>query len=131
MYESTCRLSQGSDYYSLTFPDLYSEATPDETGYHMWSYSLLPWDPLKPAGSTNFSKLANVSITHRMSPAAQNSAGINTATGRPEDQNGNIIQWPSSTGVLTDMPQRYQHVLIARNWNIARVANGSLGQPVL
>ena len=131
VYENTCRLAQGSDYYSLMHPDLLSEATPDETGYHMWSYSLKPWDPLKPAGSTNYSKLANVSVSHDMSPAAQASAGIGTASGRPEDQNGNIIQYPDSSGVEVDFPQKYRHIFIARNWNIARVANGSLGHPTL
>ena len=131
VYENTCRLSQGSDYYSLIHPDLLSDATPDETGYHMWSYSIHPWDPLKPAGSTNYSKLANVSVSHDMSPAAQASAAIGTATGRPEDQNGNIIQYPDAAGVDQDFPQRYRHIFVARNWNIARVANGSLGHPTL
>lgn len=131
VYENTCRLSQGSDYYSLIHPDLMSEATPDETGYHMWSYALKPWDSLKPSGSTNYSKLANVSIQHDMSPAAQASAGINTAGGVPQDQNGNTIQYPNSSGVLVDFPQRYRHIFVARNWNIARVANGSLGHPTL
>lgn len=131
IYESTVRVAQGSDYYSLILPDLISEATPDETGYHMWSYALLPWDPLKPSGSTNYSKLANVQITHNMSPAAQAAAGIGTAGGVPEDQNGNPIQWPNSSGVLTDFAQSFRHILIAKNWNIIRVANGSLGHPTL
>ncbi len=131
VYENTCRLAQGSDYYSLMHPYLLSTAVPDETGYHMWSYSLLPWNPLKPAGSTNYSKLANVSITHDMSPAAMAAAGIGTASGRPEDQNGNIIQYPDSGGIEVDQPQRFRHIFRARNWNIARVANGSLGHPTL
>lgn len=131
VYENTCRLAQGSDYYSLMHPDLFSEATPDETGYHMWSYSLKPWDPLKPAGSTNYSKLANVSISHDMSPAAQAASGINTAGGHPEDQNGNIIVYPDLSGVEQDFKQKFLHIFLARNWNIGRVANGSLGHPTL
>jgi hypothetical protein len=131
VYENTCRLAQGSDYYSLMHPYLLSTAVPDETGYHMWSYSIKPWDPLKPAFSTNYSKLANVSITYDISPAAMAAAGIGTASGRPEDQNGNIIQYPDSAGVLQDQAQRFRHVFQARNWNIARVANGSLGHPTL
>lgn len=131
VYENTCRLAQGSDYYSLIHPDLMSEATPDETGYHMWSYSLVPWDPLKPAGSTNFSKLANVSMSHDMSPAAQASAGIGTASGVAEDAAGNPLQWPNTAGALAEFAQKYRHIFIARNWNIARVANGSLGHPTL
>lgn len=131
VYENTCRLAQGSDYYALIHPDLLHPAIPDDTGYHIWSYGLKPWEPLKPSGSTNYSKLANVSIAHDMSPAAQASAGINTPSGRPEDQNGNIIQYPDASGVLVDFPQKFRHILVARNWNIARVANGSLGHPTL
>lgn len=131
VYENTCRLAQGSDYYSLMHPYLLSTAVPDESGYHMWSYSIKPWDPLKPAASTNYSKLANVSITHDMSPAAMAAAGIGTPSGRPEDQNGNIIQYPDSAGIEVDQPQRFRHIFQARNWNIARVANGSLGHPTL
>lgn len=131
VYENTCRLAEGSDYFSLIHPDLMSEATPDETGYHMWSYSLCPWDPLKPAGSTNYSKLANVSISHDMSPAAQASAGIGTSTGGPVDKSGNPLQYPNASGVVTDFPQQYLHIFEARNFNIARTANGSLGHPTL
>jgi hypothetical protein len=127
VYENTPRLAQGSDYYSLIHPDLLHPAIPDETGYHIWSYSLHPWDPLKPAGSTNYSKLANVSISHDMSPAAVASAGIGTASGQPEDQNGNIIQYPDTTGTLVDFAQQYSHIFIARNWNIARKRNFFLG----
>ncbi len=131
IYESTTRLAQGSDYYSMIHPDLFSEATPDETGYHMWSYSLKPWDPLKPAGSTNYSKLANVSISHDASPAALASVGINTASGAPETKNGSPLVWPNMNGVEVPFAQKYRHVFQARNWNIARVANGSLGHPTL
>lgn len=128
VYENTCRLAQGSDYYSLIFPDLFSEATPDESGYHLWSYGLLPWSPLKPSGSTNYSKLANVSLSHDMSPAAQAAAGVN---GAPVDQNGNPIVYPDASGNEVEFPQKFRHVFVARNWNIARVANGSLGHPTL
>lgn len=131
VYEAATRLAAGSDYFSLIHPDLMSEATPDETGYHLWSYSLKPWDPLKPAGSTNFSKLANVSISHDMSPAARSAQGINTASGQPEDQNGNIIQYPNSSGVEEDFAQVFQHILVGKNWNIGRAANGSFGHPTL
>ncbi len=131
VYENATRLAQGSDYFSLVQPLLLHPAIPDETGYHIWSFSVKPWNPLKPAGSTNFSKLANVTVTHDASTAAQASAGIGTSSGRPEDQNGNILQYPNGSGVLTDFPQRFSHVLVARNWNIARVANGSLGHPTL
>nr|QBK85816.1 MAG: major capsid protein [Marseillevirus LCMAC101] len=122
VYENTCRVAQGSDYYSLILPDLLSEAIPDETGYHFWTYALLPWDPLKPSGSTNYSKLANVSISHNMSPAAQASCGIGTVGGLPQDQNGDEITWPDAQGQPQPFKQVYRHILIAKNWNIARVA---------
>ena len=128
VYENTVRVSQGSDYYSLINPFFFSTAIPDETGYHMYTYALLPWDPLKPTGSTNYSKLANVSISYDMSPAAQAAAGVN---GPPTDQNGNVIQYPDSAGNLVDQTQRFRNIFLARNWNIARVANGSLGHPTL
>ena len=131
VYENTCRLAQGSDYFSLIHPDLMSEATPDETGYHMWSYALKPWAMLEPSGSTNYSKLANVSIQHDMSPAAQASAGIGTPGGIPLDSSGQPLVYPDGSGIEQPFFQRYTHVLNAQNWNIARVANGSLGHPTL
>jgi len=131
LYESTPRLAQGSDYYSLIHPFYYSDAIPDETGYHMWSYSLKPWDPLKPAGSTNYSKLANVSIAHDPSPAAMASVGINQPGGIPVGVDGAPLEWPNTSGVLAAFPQKFRHIFQARNWNIARVANGSLGHPTL
>jgi hypothetical protein len=124
LYENTVRLATQADYYALLVPFFWSDAIPDDTGYHMWSYGLVPWDPTKPSGSTNYSKLANVSWNHNMSTAAQNAAlGI--------DQFGNTIVWPNTSGTLVTFPQVFQAIHIARNHNIIRVANGSLGQPVL
>jgi len=123
-YENTVRLATGSDYYALIVPMFFSDAIPDDTGYHMWSYALVPWDPTKPSGSTNYSKLANVSWNHNYSTAAQNAAiGI--------DQFGNTIVWPNSAGTLVTLDQVFQMIHLSRNHNIIRVANGSLGQPVL
>lgn len=126
VYENTTRLAMGSDYYSLTHPYYTSTAIPDETGYHMWSYALHAW-LYNPSGSTNFSKLANVSILHDMGPAAINAAN----TTNPTDSNGNPILFPDSAGVLQISPQSWNHVFRAQNWNIVRVANGSLGHPTL
>lgn len=129
VYENTLRVANGSDYFSLIQPDLLFKATPDETGYHVYSYAYNPFAFNGASGSTNYSKLANVSLNHIASPAALAAQGINTASGSPEDQNGNIIQWPNSSGVLVDMKQKFRHVLRARNWNIARIVAGSLGTP--
>jgi hypothetical protein len=130
IYENTVRVSMASDYYSLIAPYYFSDAIPEEAGYHMYTYALHPWLSLKPSGSTNYSKLANVSIEHDMSPAAQAAAGVNGA-GVPQDQNGNPIVYPDTAGILSPFPQQWRHVLIAYNWNIVRVANGSLGHPTL
>lgn len=128
VYENTPRVSMGSDYFSLMGPYYHSDAIPDETGYHMYTYALSPWDPLKPSGSTNYSKLANVLLEHTMSPAAQAAAGV---FGVPQDKSGNPIQYPDASGNLVAFPQHWQNICIARNWNIVRVANGSLGFPTL
>lgn len=125
IYENTTRLAQGSDYFSLVHPYLLMDAIPEETGYHTWSYSLKPWDPLRPAGSTNYSKLANVSITHNMSPAAQNAANSLMPDGVT------AIERTNTAGANVAFPQTFRHVLVARNHNIVRVANGSLGHPTL
>jgi hypothetical protein len=111
IYENTTRLDSHSDFYSLIHPYLFSDAIPDEPGYHMWTYSLRPWEALSPAGSTNYSKLANVTVTHSISNIAQYYL------------NNNLVNLGA--------PLKLSNVLIAQNWNIARVANGSLGHPTL
>lgn len=124
VYESTVRVSMGSDYYSLMVPYLLSDAvpgTPEETGLHMYTYALLPWDPIKPSGSTNYSKLANVSILHNMSQACIDASNTVTPT-----QDGVAIQIAANP-----FPQTWRHIFVAQNHNIARVANGSLGHPTL
>ena len=125
-YENTVRLAMGSDYFSLTHPYYTSTAIPEETGYHMWSYAVHAW-LYNPSGSTNYSKLANVTIFHDMSPAAINAAN----TTNPVTSNGTPIQFPDSAGVLQPFPQTFVHCFRAQNWNIIRVANGSLGHPTL
>lgn len=128
LYENTPRLANGSNYFSLTQPYYMSTAIPEESGYHMWSYALDPWDPTKPSGSTNYSKLANVSILHDASPAAIAASGIN---GPPVNEQGQPIVFPPIAGVTAPFPQKWRHVFTARNWNIGRVANGSFGHPTL
>lgn len=61
-YENTARLqNMGADYYSLVQPWYHAPVIPNETGYHMYSYSL-DFICLDPKGSTNYGKLTNVSI---------------------------------------------------------------------
>jgi len=134
VYENTTRLAMHSDYYSLIQPWYTSKAIPVENGYHMWSYSLHPWWATSPAGSTNYSKLSNVSIVHNPSPAAQAAAGINTPGNIPLDKNGQPITFPLNTPIESGsqyLPLKLRHILTVRNHNIVRIANGSLGQPTL
>lgn len=129
VYENTVRLAAGSDYYSLTVPYFFFDAIPDESGYHAATYALHPLATTGASGSTNYSKLANVSIAHDMSPAAQAAAGINVPA--PIALDGSLLTYPNQGGVEEPMPQQWEHWFVARNWNIARAANGSLGQPTL
>jgi hypothetical protein len=117
IYENTTRLWFDSDFYSLINPWYFSEAIPDETGYHWWTYSVKAWDPLGPSGSTNYSKLANVQIRHHLSNRAQ--YYLNNAL------------TPTGSGTFGPGPIKLHGVFVAQNWNIARSANGSLGHPTL
>jgi hypothetical protein len=129
-YENSIRFAHGSDYFSLTQPYYYSDAIPSETGYHMYSYALKPWACNGASGSTNYSKLANVAISHDMSPAAIAASGA-SATGIPLYSNGEPIMHPDASGILQPLKQLYEHVFMANNHNIVRIANGSLGHPIL
>ena len=129
IYENTTRVAMGSDYYSLMCPWYVSDAIPEETGYHMYSYAIHPWLQ-DPSGSTNYSKLANVSLAHDPSPAATNAANV----AAPTNSAGGLIREPvfGTLGAPAPLsPQTFVHVFESCNWNIVRVANGSLGLPVL
>jgi hypothetical protein len=113
VYENTPRVHQHSDFYALIHPYYYSEGVSEETGMHMWTYSPKPWDPLGPCGSTNYSKLANVQIRHKLSNRA-------------------IYYLSNTLGNSSPATNLKLHsVFIAQNWNIGRVANGSFGHPTL
>jgi len=128
LYENTVRLNNHSDYFSLVHPWYFSDAIAENTGYHMYAYALKWTDPTRPSGSTNYSKLANVSIAHEPSFAAsQAHKGFYediTAT----NTTGSSIVWPNDDTIFK---QCWEHVFCARNWNILRVANGSAGFPAL
>jgi hypothetical protein len=129
VYENTARLSMNSDYFSFIDPYYKAPAGPEETGYHMWSYALES-DSLNPCGSTNYSKLANVSLRYSVSENAVLAAGSNS--GIPINKDGDPIRWPiNSTDSLDNLIQTFDHVCIAVNWNIVRIANGSCGFPTL
>ena len=102
IYENTNRLAQmGSDYFSLVNPYFHAPTIPDDTGFHMYSYSL-DFMCLDPMGSTNFGKLTNVSIVPEASASA--------------------------VGATTES---FEFIVTAVNNNIVRISGGALGFPVL
>lgn len=103
IYENTSRMSSmGSDYYSLVQPYYHAPVIPTETGHHMYSYSLDFMCP-DPEGSTNYGKLANVSVVPEASAAAITAAA----------------------------DQTFEFIITSVNNNIVRVSGGALGFPVL
>jgi hypothetical protein len=108
-YENTARLSNmGSDYYSLVQPWYHAPVIPNETGYHMYSYSL-DFICLDPKGSTNYGKLTNVSIAPRASDAAVEAS--KTA--------GNGL-----AGSGANYQQTYRFITTVVNNNIIRISGG-------
>ena len=124
LYENTNRVAMESDYFSLVAPYYFAPRIPDTTGYHMYSYSLHPFE-YRVAGSTNYSKLANVSICHTLSSAAIQACNCEIPC--CDDK----ILWSDCSCICSCFPQRFRHILRALNWNIGRVANGSFGHPTL
>jgi len=126
LYENSIRTQMGADYYSYIAPYYHAKSIPDEFGYHMHPYALDVFN-LNPCGSTNYNKLANVSLQFKMSKDAQNAfKAVN-----PTDQNGDPIRWPDQTGVLRDMPQSGIGIVIGRSHQLGRVGNGTFGFPTL
>jgi hypothetical protein len=114
IYENTNRIHQmGSDYFSLVEPFYHANSIPEESGYHLYSYSIA-FDKIDPMGSTNFGKLTNVSIV----PAASIAAVI-AANGTG----------PAGSGA--DYPQTFEFITTAINNNIIRISGGALGFPIL
>jgi hypothetical protein len=117
VYENTQRLAaMGSDYFSLVNPWYHAPVIPQETGYHMYSYSL-DFICLDPKGSTNYGKLTNVSVSPVASSTAVTAAG------------GDATSSGKAHGI--DVPQTFKYIHTAVNNNIIRVSGGALGFPVL
>jgi hypothetical protein len=122
IYESTQRLSMmGSDYFSLVHPFYHSIVVAQETGYHMYAYTLDLVD-INPQGSTNYGKLTNVSFEYF--PSASAIIG-SQSTGTVSSPYGPLVA--AGAGVK----QQYSFVVVAVNHNITRVSGGALGFPVL
>lgn len=129
LYENTPRYSMSSDYYMWIAPFYFAEAVPEETGYHMISYSLKTFS-YDPAGSTNYGKLSNVSIVHDFSQDCKDASNLTTPTGYNLDGSKCNLKF-NKNGVIDVFPQTYRAITIALNRNIARISNGSLGHPSL
>ncbi len=126
VYENYMRLDMGSEFYAFMTGLIQADCIPEEPGVHMWSYALHS-NALNPCGSTNYTKLANVSMRYLMSPSAVKSADpLN-----PLDVNDLPITWTDQSGNVVPMPQSWNHILIAKSHNIGRVTNGSFGFPTL
>lgn len=111
-YENTYRLHEmGSDYFSLVNPFYHFDVIPEDTGYHVYSYSLKGFSE-DPMGSTDYGKLTNTTLSLTASPDA-----VNAATG--------------STGSNYQKNQTFEVQIRANNWNIVRISGGALGLPVL
>lgn len=128
LYDNTVRLAMDSDYFNWTLP-FYLERSIPPTGYHGWSYAYKPWFFDYMTGSTDYSKLANVSLTHEMSDSA-----INSADASPVDDSGAPLTFPpdlsvADGGVLS--PQKYRHIVQVQNANVQRINNGSVSFPIL
>ena len=119
-YENQSRMSDSTIYYSLEVPWYWSDAIPETTGYHAGSYALKMWTSCHPAGSTDYSKLANVSISYNATPAARSAAA-----GLYPD--GSIITFDTAS----PWEQQWVHIFMSNSWNIVRVSHGSLGFPAL
>ncbi len=126
LYDNNIRLDMPADYFALMAPYFQANSVPDETGYHLWSYAL-DSESLNPCGSTNFTKLANVSIAYMLSASAINAANALAPIGF----DGTPLTWRNSAGVAIAMPQSWQHIFVAKSHNIGRVTNGSFGFPTL
>ncbi len=147
-YENSGRYDWFSDFYSLVEPYYHAAHIPQDTGYHLISYAL-KIHIYDPNGSTNYSKLAHVTLTKRASlAAAQAATGLGDNPAQPGDYSIPIVVTPSAaTGVgvarvpvnsrlginatTTGAEQQFECCVRAMNWNIARSSGGSLGLPVL
>ena len=126
-YDSTPRFSMGADYYALTVPFYFCrDSIPEETGYNVLSFTLDLWS-LDPMGSTNFNKLTRVAFEHSLSTACKNSR----LTSNPIGLDGEVIQWPNSSGTLADMSQKFAHICFGFGYNVIRFVNGAASFPTL
>lgn len=122
IYESTMRQNLGADYYALVNPFYHAPVIPTETGYHMYSYALDMYD-VDPQGSTNYGKLANVSLQIQASQTAIDASSFTVPTSAGEAAFFRQVGWPSA--------QTFELIVSVINNNVIRVSGGAMGFPVL
>lgn len=126
-YENTARLAGlAADFYALVNPWYHAISIPNETGYHVYSYSLF-FPNVNPMGATDYGKLTSVSLCHVPSAAAALHAvgAVGQQGPIPDIGAGGLL--PS--GVY--QAQKFNHVVVALNHNVCRVTGGAMGFPVL
>lgn len=139
LYEGTTRLDDlGQDYYSLVNPYYHSDVVAEETGYHLYAYSL-DIATFDPNGSTNMGKLSNVSMQYNISDAAQTTlvAQSNPSTasaysrGRVPRLTTNGCYLPSDWYWGNAYQSQFEVKNVVVNHQIVRVSGGVLAFPVL
>ena len=134
-YENSVRQDLSSDYYSMIMPYYHALSIPtgDKVGYHLFSYAL-DLVSVDPIGSTNFSKLTNVSFQFMTSEvASRTSLGSTTANYNP-DTAGHLASIPKindSAIAGYGRKQQFTVIIIGLNHNVIRISGGALGFPVL
>jgi len=132
-YENSVRQDLSSDYYSLIMPYYHALSIPtgDKVGYHLFSYAL-DLVSVDPIGSTNFSKLTNVSFQFMTADVAALAAG-GDARINPDafDYKENIAELSSGVQLGFGRKQQFTVIIIGLNHNVIRISGGALGFPVL
>lgn len=111
LYENTSRLqNMGADYFSLIQPFYFANSVPQNTGYHIYSYSLNMCH-VAPEGSTNYGRLTNTTLCIDASKEA-----VAASKGEGSPQSG------------AHFPQTFTFLILCCSLNVLRVAGGSVGE---
>ena len=134
-YENSVRQDLSSDYYSLIMPYYHALSIPtgDKVGYHLFSYAL-DLVSVDPIGSTNFSKLTNVSFQFMTADVAAAAAQGSRTPGFNADSfayGSGIAPLDGAVQQGYGRKQQFQVVIIGLNHNVIRISGGALGFPVL
>jgi hypothetical protein len=126
-YENVDRINMPSDYFTMVSPYYSAVRIPAETGYHLISYTnRLPGfgtgEPMQPDGSTNFARLASVTLTVECSPTAIIQAGPVPA---------NLDTLDKYDPLYHEHEASFELVVTASTMSILRYSAGSVGFPVL